>query len=181
MPRVEVLSLTSGLAEPTILNGLIEYLLEDKQLIAKDDKLGPADRQPKLTKRQRSWQEDLLQAIRAGAAAPPTRKELAAQLGTDEESLLPLIALSLEDGELVQIADGFLYGSAALERCRTILVERFAAMESLKLNEIRDAWGVTRKHAVPLAEWFDQQGLTRRNGDLRTGGPNLNKRFPGNS
>jgi selenocysteine-specific elongation factor len=33
--------------------------------------------------------------------------------------------------------------------------------------EIRDLLGTTRKYAVPLCEYLDRSGLTRREGDLR--------------
>jgi hypothetical protein len=41
------------------------------------------------------------------------------------------------------------------------------------LAEIRDAFGMTRKHVVPLAEYFDETGVTIRQGDLRHAGPAL--------
>ena len=34
--------------------------------------------------------------------------------------------------------------------------------------EFRDAFGVTRRHAVPLLEWLDREGWTVRRGDLRS-------------
>jgi selenocysteine-specific elongation factor len=33
--------------------------------------------------------------------------------------------------------------------------------------EIRDLLGTTRKYAVPICEYLDRIGLTRREGDLR--------------
>ena len=33
--------------------------------------------------------------------------------------------------------------------------------------DIRDLLGTTRKYAVPLCEFLDKTGLTKRNGDLR--------------
>ncbi|MCI0453301.1 MAG: SelB C-terminal domain-containing protein, partial [Candidatus Latescibacteria bacterium] len=37
----------------------------------------------------------------------------------------------------------------------------------------KNALGVTRKHAIPLLEYFDRQRLTVRRGDLRIAGPGL--------
>ena len=34
--------------------------------------------------------------------------------------------------------------------------------------ELKEAMGTTRKYAMPLLEYFDQCGLTRRDGDVRT-------------
>ena len=42
-----------------------------------------------------------------------------------------------------------------------------AAPQGITVSAVREALGTTRKYAVPLLEWMDKQGLTRREGDLR--------------
>ena len=34
--------------------------------------------------------------------------------------------------------------------------------------QLKDACGTSRKYMMPVLEWLDAQGFTRRNGDLRT-------------
>ncbi|NDA77951.1 MAG: hypothetical protein EBY07_09180, partial [Actinobacteria bacterium] len=41
------------------------------------------------------------------------------------------------------------------------------------LSQFRDALGITRKHAVPLATELDARGITRRRDDVRIAGPRL--------
>jgi hypothetical protein len=36
---------------------------------------------------------------------------------------------------------------------------------------MREAWGITRKHAVPIFEFFDARQITSRAGDVRSAGP----------
>ncbi|MCU0704259.1 MAG: SelB C-terminal domain-containing protein, partial [Fimbriiglobus sp.] len=38
----------------------------------------------------------------------------------------------------------------------------------LTVADIRDLLGTTRKYAVPLCEFLDKTGVTKRSGDLRT-------------
>lgn len=45
--------------------------------------------------------------------------------------------------------------------------------EGFTLAQFRDALGITRKHAVPLATELDARGVTRRRGEVRIGGPRL--------
>ena len=40
-------------------------------------------------------------------------------------------------------------------------------ISSLTVAEIRDLLGTTRKFAVPICEYLDRVGVTRREGDLR--------------
>ena len=37
----------------------------------------------------------------------------------------------------------------------------------MTLSRIRETLGTTRKYAVPICEYLDQVGFTRREGDLR--------------
>ena len=46
-----------------------------------------------------------------------------------------------------------------------------AAGPGLTVAEIRDLLGTTRKYAVPLCEYLDRVGVTRREGDLRVLAP----------
>ena len=38
---------------------------------------------------------------------------------------------------------------------------------SASAAELRDAMGTTRKYAIPLLEYFDDKGITRRSGNER--------------
>ena len=51
---------------------------------------------------------------------------------------------------------------------RRLVQERLAKQSGgLTVAEIRDLLGTTRKYAVPLCEYLDHAGVTRREGDLR--------------
>ena len=43
--------------------------------------------------------------------------------------------------------------------------------DGFSMSQLREALGITRKHAVPLATCLDKRGWTRRSGDVRTPGP----------
>jgi selenocysteine-specific elongation factor len=45
--------------------------------------------------------------------------------------------------------------------------------DGVTMAQFRDALGVTRKYALPLANELDARGITRRRGDLRIAGPRL--------
>ena len=52
----------------------------------------------------------------------------------------------------------------------TLLVSR---PDGFTMSEFREALGISRKFAVPLATELDARGVTRRRGDVRIGGPRL--------
>ena len=47
------------------------------------------------------------------------------------------------------------------------VADKLAEVPGLTVADIRDLLGITRKHAVPLCEYLDRSGVTKRPGDLR--------------
>lgn len=152
----------------------IDALLKSGELIQRGDLIGLADQQVVLTKRQREVLDLLLPMIAANERTPPTHRELYA--ATDRMSpgdIEQLLKLCREDGSLIAVSPDLSWTPTGLELLRTGLRELFATKPAVTLAEIRDALQMTRKHVVPLAEYWDAQKLTIRNGDVRTAGPEL--------
>ena len=89
-------------------------------------------------------------------AAPDTEALAAAGLGTRE------LAAAVRDGQLVRIADGVYLAPGVEQRARTALA---AVPQPFTLSQAKQAWGTSRRVAVPLAEWLDARGVTERLGD----------------
>jgi selenocysteine-specific elongation factor len=104
----------------------------------------------------------LVAKIEAGGFSPPMTKEL----GSDPALVRSLAA----SGELVRIGDFYLTARTAGE-ARAKVREHISTHGPVTVAEIRDLLGTTRKYVVPLCEWLDATGATRRTGDLRTHGP----------
>ena len=98
---------------------------------------------------------------------PPEPASFAGQAGGNAASLKDLFEVCVAEGYLVQIADGlYLHGDTEAEM-RRLITEKLASGPGLTVAEIRDLLGTTRKYAVPLCEYLDRIGVTRREGDLR--------------
>lgn len=70
--------------------------------------------------------------------------------------------------------DGLWFHVDALETARGVARRLLDETPSgFTMSQFRDALGVTRKHAVPLATELDSRGMTRRRDDVRIEGPRL--------
>ncbi len=67
-------------------------------------------------------------------------------------------------GELTLIPEGFVLISELEGEMRGILK---SLGEKVTLAQVRDATGSTRKFILPILEYFDSKGYTRRAGDYR--------------
>jgi selenocysteine-specific elongation factor len=105
-------------------------------------------------------ERDRWEAARAlleeSGAAPPRRTEL----GLDTETIHALVRA----GSLVDVSAEFVYLPETIDEA----VGRLATLPAgFTVAAVRDLLGVTRRHAVPLLEWLDAAGITRRAGDGR--------------
>src|SRR4029077_16514932 len=75
-------------------------------------------------------------------------------------------------GTLRQLTGGLHYDVAALAALREKVAEWFHGNKELTPGDLKSlSGGLTRKHAIPLLEWLDGEGMTRRQGDVRVAGP----------
>ena len=72
----------------------------------------------------------------------------------------------LRRGELVNVSGDALYTSRALEDAEKALRETFPEGD-FSLGEARDLLGTARKNAQQICEFFDQAGITCREGGKR--------------
>ncbi|MEU2350028.1 selenocysteine-specific translation elongation factor [Modestobacter sp. NPDC049651] len=86
-------------------------------------------------------------------AAPEAPHLSAAGLGSRE------LAAAVRDEQLVRIAEGIYLLPGIADEAR----RRLAGLPApFTLSQARQAWGTTRRVAVPLAEWLDARGVTER-------------------
>jgi selenocysteine-specific elongation factor len=89
-------------------------------------------------------------------AAPEAPELVAAGLGTRE------LAAAVRSGQLVRIGEGVYLAPDVAPEARS----RLTALEQpFTLSQARQAWGTSRRVAVPLMEWLDAQGVTVRGVD----------------
>ncbi|MBA3350034.1 MAG: SelB C-terminal domain-containing protein, partial [Actinobacteria bacterium] len=115
-----------------------------------------------LAPEQKRARDAVISAIEAAGFSPPVTKDLRA-----DPALLRSLA---ESGELVKVSDFYLTSRQAQEARRRVRAHLEAAGPAT-VAVIRDLLGTSRKYAVPLCEWLDGTGATRRQGDSRVLGP----------
>jgi selenocysteine-specific elongation factor len=94
--------------------------------------------------------------------------EVFLKLGFDRTRAQNILQLLLREGILVKAAEGIVFHASALADLRGKLAQRKRETKSrLSVLAFKELAGVTRKHAIPLLEYLDRTGVTRRDGDER--------------
>ncbi len=146
--------------------------LADGDVLQREDRLHAGDGTLDLTPRDLAMLDALRAALTSAPFAPPSAAELATQAaahGTADDAR-ELLAYLTFTGEAVRVTTDFTYAAAALADLEHRLRAHFATHDELTVADFKDLAGVSRKHAVPLLEYFDRRGVTARRGDARVAG-----------
>jgi selenocysteine-specific elongation factor len=174
VPLSVVLSAMNRHASPGVLDAVLGDLTTRGELVRRGDRVGlPAAAD--LSHRQRQLLDRLLAECLGAGPTPPTLKEFATRGGCTLKDVEPLVQVAVDEGRLVRVSPEMAIGAEALEGLRQNLADYFQSHPAVKIGEIRQRWGMTRKHAVPIFEFFDSQQITARSGDFHTAGPRISK------
>ncbi len=110
-------------------------------------------------------QREIFEALKGAAGAAGE-----AALLKDAEALLLLLC---DSGEVARIPPDFYFARARLEEMAQRVREFFATHHEMRVADLKDLIGVSRKQAVPLLEYLDQSRYTLRQGDVRLAGPRI--------
>ncbi len=78
-----------------------------------------------------------------------------------------VLKLLAADGRAVRVSPEIWFDGAAVAGLRARLVEHLRARREITTQEFKDMVGATRKHVIPLAEYFDREKVTLRVGERR--------------
>lgn len=78
-----------------------------------------------------------------------------------------------EEKRIVKISEKHYIDAQALQQCNRRLNKLFEKTSEVRVGDFKDEFGMTRKHAIPLLEFMDEQKITIRSGDHRIAGPAL--------
>jgi selenocysteine-specific elongation factor len=99
---------------------------------------------------------------------PGTVAELAAAAGVDVGVARKALTKLLSAGTIVRLGPELHFSARAVEEARRRIVEYLELKGTMLAKDARDITGTSRKYIVPLLEYFDAQGVTKRDGDVRT-------------
>jgi selenocysteine-specific elongation factor len=165
--RQKVQSQLDYVGDEILVQATVDRMMQQKKVVGDARRIARADFKPKLTGSQRKLKERIVAAHAEGRFQPPDPTSFAGQAGGNQQVVNDVLDVCAAEGLLVKIADDlYLHGEAEADM-RRLVQEKLTGGTGLTVAEIRDLLGTTRKYAVPLCEYLDRVGLTRRDGDLR--------------
>jgi len=151
-----------------VLNGL----RSGGRLHTKGDRVRIDTPAPSIEGRVKERLDGITAIYRDAGHSPPTLKELTAMVGraSGGAELTEALEFLCMEGALVKVTADMLFHAEALERIRGLVARYFESNDELGVPAFKELVGASRKFAVPLLEYLDRAGVTRRVGDVRTAG-----------
>jgi selenocysteine-specific elongation factor len=167
----EVRSRLQGRLEPEAVDAAIQELVQMGRAHVDGDRMRVGNDRLQLPDAERREADRILEMLEGAELSVPATKQLLAAVRTaDPQELLVFLA---GQGEIVRLTPDLCYTRGQLERLQARVVERFRDHPTMSVADFKGLFEVSRKFAVPLLEYLDQCGITRRSGDSRVPGRRL--------
>ena len=167
-PRNIVENEFAYLRQPALLAAAMDILNKNKTINANVNSIGLNDRGPKLSKGQKVLLQWLLDEISAAGLQGPTEKMLVTAATKNKDSVAELLTMAVENNDIVKVgSDGFFFDAKVIESAKQDVAAAMGDSDGMTVSDIRQVLGVSRKYSVPICEYLDDAGFTRREGDKR--------------
>ena len=156
-----------------VFDGLVKMLVSQGKLVERKHCLALPEHQETFSDDEQKMLRSLESLFKIRPFNPPSLDEVARDIEGKQENIQKALKILIEQELLVRVDRDLLFHREAVERARQLLTEyirKEGGLESVKFKYLLDT---TRKFAIPLLDYFDRIGLTRRSGYtryLKTGG-----------
>ena len=122
---------------------------------------------PKMSAQDQQLLKAIIEEFNTAAFQPPAVSALKCASSASKARVNKLIKIATATGELVQIAPDILLHAGRLEQLKKQMAEAITERGGLAVADVRTMIDSSRKYVVPLVEYLDRSGFTKRVGDQR--------------
>jgi len=120
-----------------------------------------------FNKTQSEIKDFLLKKYRENKYNPPKLSELMQTMSFDKNEIQKVYNSLIDMGELVKVDEEIVFAKEAYNESIDILKTFIKENKAIQLGEFRDLLGTSRKYAIALLDYFDQNKITKRQEDKR--------------
>ena len=110
-----------------------------------------------LSAKQNAEVERYLAVLEAQPFSPPTEVDISSEL----------VSGLVDEGRVVRVNQDVVFTAGAYQEMRERIVGEIRSAGKINVGKVRDMFNTSRKYALALMEYLDQQRVTRRVGDDR--------------
>ncbi len=150
-----------------VFDSLLKLLLSEGKLVERKHRIALPKHRETFSEDEQNLLRNVESLFRDRPFNPPKFEEVTEQAKAAPEKVQKILQILIEQEHLVRVENDLLFHSEAVEKARGLLIsfiKKEGQLESVKFKYLLDT---TRKFAIPLLDYFDRIGLTRRAGYTR--------------
>jgi selenocysteine-specific elongation factor len=165
LPKPEMRAVRSEFGE-VLSEWAVQTLIKRGQLRFEDGALAAATFSRSTDPAQTAAAERVMEILQAAGLEAPVISDLPPDLA-GRKDILTIMRFLETGGRVVALTRDRFAETSAVRALAAKLSSRFSPGADLSTAELKDAIAVSRKYLIPLLEYFDREGISRRNGDMR--------------
>jgi len=151
--------------DPTLVAFLLADLAREKIISVQGDALDIPGRSKTLGGAEGELARSIALRFAEAGLAPPPVSELINDRNQRPKVIEGVISFLVKQGTLVRMAEGiYIHRDALAAACERMATKKG---ERIDVGQFKEFFNLSRKIAIPLLEYFDREGVTRRAGDVR--------------
>ena len=143
----------------------LEWLQAEKVLVVSGGQVRLPGRSAELTGEESSLAQQIVQKFDSGGLQPPAPGEVCELLAAKPQIFEGVVQYLLKKGDLLRLPGGLLISAKTVGGVVDDL--RQGDQEKISVGDFKSRFGLTRKWAIPILEYLDSAGVTKRIGDQR--------------
>ncbi|MHC4656218.1 MAG: selenocysteine-specific translation elongation factor [Planctomycetota bacterium] len=150
-----------------LVDAIIALLISQSKLVERKHRLALPKHQEIFNEEQQKLIEDVESLFSDRPFNPPKVEETIEYTGASPEKVQKILQILIEQERLVRVENNLLFHCKAIDQARRTLISFISEegrLESVKFKYLLDT---SRKFAIPLLDYFDHIGVTRRVGNTR--------------
>lgn len=165
--------LKKGLSQSILLGGLdlpreafnqmMTSLIKDGKIIREEDSVYLSSHKPELSSGQDTMVAAIMELFKKNAGNPPKTWEVEEQIPGSKK----VIRFMLQQNTLIELPDNILFEKKYYEKIEGGIVSFLEEKSEISIQDINSLFGFSRKYVIPLLQYLDIKGITRREGNVR--------------
>ena len=157
---------SSGI-QKNVFDGVVRLLISQGKLVERKHALALAGHRETFDHGQKELLDSVESLFIDRLFKPPGSEEIVEYTGQSSHKVQEAVRILIEHERLVKVEQNLIFHSRAIEKAEGVLtsfIRKEGRLESVKFKYLL---GTTRKFAIPLLDYFDRVGVTRRDGNTR--------------
>ena len=149
------------------VENLLKYLCDSHMILQQGKYFYLKNHRAKISQTLQDSLSNCLEIISKGGFQPMRKTRLLEEMGMNEKDGIELLKFATHSKKLVRISEDLYYNPDQIEKIMEILGRFFKKNQDINVIQFKELMNISRKYAIDLLEYFDNQRFTIRKENIR--------------